>query len=169
MEVGSVKRFAFAIVALVLVAVPLPAQAAGVTYATCVFSGTASFSPGFSVAASSGTYGGKSATVTCAGTFDGKLATGSGTFDFEGKYTDGTCLGHRGAGTYSMTIPTTTGPITLSGTFAENRTAASGFPVGSHPGAVFNGHYDVVPTRGDCVITPITEVTFVMSGTFTTA
>lgn len=165
------KRLAFAtlLVALVLLAVPLPARAAGVTYASCVFSGTASFSPGLSVAASSGSYGSKSADVTCVGTFDGKLAAGTGTFAFEGQYTDGTCLGHRGSGTYSLTIPTTTGTITLSGTYSENRIAASGFPVASHPGAVFNGHYDIIPTRGDCVTTPITEVTFVMSGTFTTA
>lgn len=109
--------------------------------------------------------GGETGSITCVGTIDGHRVTGPGSFGFEGIYT-GDCFSNVGSGTYFFTVPTDTGLAHFAGTYTESRLGLTGPVNGSQPGARFTGGHVTVPTKGNCVTTPVTEVLAYMVGSF---
>ena len=63
-----------------------------------------------------------------------------------------------------MTIPTDGGPVTLivPALFTTVGT------VGLRPTGTFPGGFVSVPTKGDCVVTPVTQIAVVLHGTLMT-
>jgi hypothetical protein len=124
-------------------------------------------SPGFSLTASTGTYGtvGETGTITCIGSMDGHRVTGPGTFGFEGIYA-GDCFGNNGSGTYSFTVPTEVGSKHFTGSYTERRTGFNGPVEASQPGGRFQGLFLVLPQKGDCIVSPVTEVMINIAGMF---
>jgi hypothetical protein len=153
--------------ALLVPSIPWPAQAIGDTSARCAISIPTRLSPGFSLKSSTGTYGtgGEHGTITCIGSLDGYRVTGPGTFGFEGVYV-GDCFGNDGSGTYSFTVPTELGSKHFTGSYSERRTGFNGPVEASHPGGRFEGRFLVLPQKGDCLVSPVTEVVINIVGTF---
>jgi hypothetical protein len=144
-----------AVLTLPLLAVA-PASAATGSTAACSFSLTLTLAPGIS-GTSSGTSTvtthGETGTITCAGTVAGKGIDGMGTIGEEGTV-DGTCALGSGSTTFSMTIPTASGPVTM-------RTPATfiyGPGLGYGGGDAFHGSFQFLPTAGDCITTPVTQI-----------
>ena len=137
------------------------------TSATCTIIFPNRLSPGFSLTPSTGTYGsgGETGTISCLGSLDGHRVTGRGTFGFEGVYT-GDCFGNTGSGTYSFTVPTEAGSKHFTGSYSERRTGFNGSIQASQPGGHFQGAFLVLPQKGDCLTSPVTEVVINMAGTF---
>ncbi|MGH2689938.1 MAG: hypothetical protein ACRDKW_14200 [Actinomycetota bacterium] len=147
--------------ALLLVTFPaVPAVAAGESTASCVMHSALGFSPGIGPAAQRvvSSSGGETGTIICTGTVRGHEVTGEGTMGFEGFF-DISCLGGTGRETFSATIPTTGGLEKLSFVVDETVVPPGGFKVGGS--LVGPAPYVFTPTRGDCVLAPITEVVFV--------
>ena len=153
--------------ALLSSALAWPAYGEGGTSASCVLRIPAKLSPGFSPTSRSGTYGteGETGTILCLGTVGGHRVTGPGTFEFEGTYS-GDCFGNVGSGTYVITLPTEVGPKRFTGSYTERRTGFTGPVEASQPGGHFRGRFLVLPAKGDCFTTPLTEVVINMAGTF---
>jgi hypothetical protein len=150
---------------------PVPASAraevAGpsASRAVCVAHWTDSVTPGISMTPSVGTFtsNGQTGTITCVGSVAGHAVTGPGTFGEQGT-ASGTCASGSGTAIFSMTIPTDGGPVTLTMPAAFTFAAGIGFrPTGSFPGG-----FVFAPTRGDCVLTPVTQIAVVLHGTLLT-
>ena len=160
-------------IAGVLVAVLLssfmarPASAQGATSATCSATMFIEIAPGLTLVSRPGniTTRGETGSIVCAGTFDGHRVTGPGSFGVDGTLV-GSCLADSGSGTYKATIPTDAGPKHFVGRFTESSIGPFGLVNASHPGAVFRGIETFVPTRGDCAITPATQVLLNTTGLF---
>jgi hypothetical protein len=164
-----------AIVALVAFAVLLVPQAAslaatsgGGTSASCTLTFVERFSPGFTLTPSSGDQDSavETGTVMCSGTVNGHKLTGPGTFWNRGRYSNSTCLIDRATGSYFLTLQTDAGPVVLDGTFVVERLATVLKVTTEAPGVSGEGSALVVPTKGDCVLTPVTEALVVMSIAF---
>lgn len=142
-----------------------PAHAQGTTKAGCTFVFPAHFSPGVTRTPGTVAYGsgGETGSITCVGTIDSHRVRGPGSFGFEGTYT-GDCFSNVGSGTYSFTVPTDAGRKHFSGTYTESRLGHTGPVNASQAGARFTGHHVVVPTKGDCVTTPVTDALVYMVG-----
>ena len=139
---------------------------------TCQFSFYASLSPGLSGAPGSGTIstGGQSGTLECKGPVDGADPSGRGATGVEGRYGvahPNSCLSALtgdgdGAGTNSLTIPTTAGTkeIGQSFTFSYGGRPPSGggFVSGEFKGPHFSGSFEITPVDGDCIRAPVTKV-----------
>jgi hypothetical protein len=144
----------------------LPAAArADRSQAACIASWRDTVSPGVSLTPAFVTFtsDGERGSISCAGTVDGHLVTGIGTFGEAGQ-AQGTCLSGSGSTTFSMTIPTTAGPVHLQmpGVF----TLLGG--VGFRPTGDFPGGFVFVPLDGTCALLPVTELQVVLHGTLLT-
>jgi hypothetical protein len=164
-------RSAGLLAALVLPLMAWPAHAQGGTAADCSITVRVRFSPGVSLTPTSGVEatGGETGLISCSGTFDGHRVTGPGSFGYEGMFTRITCLSDRAplSGTYSMTIPTDAGSLHFTGAIADARIAAIDHFTLTQPGGRFGGIAVIVPTMGDCFVTPLTEILIYMAGSFT--
>jgi hypothetical protein len=96
---------------------------------------------------------GETGTIQCSGTVRGQQVTGPGTFGEEGVI-EGSCSGGQGQALFSITLPTSGGPVHLR--FPVSFSFAPG--VGQTSGDVFPGAFQVRPVKGDCVTTPVTEI-----------
>lgn len=134
------------------------------TSALCTFTFSVYMSPGFSLTRQQVDFEsrGETGSVHCTGKLGGHAVTGPGSAGLEGSHI-GDCVSDSGSGRYFMTVPTESGPKHFEGTFNESRMGLNGLVEGSEPGARFRGTYVVVPTRGDCVSTPITETLLVVT------
>jgi hypothetical protein len=151
--------------------VPSPADAQGGTAADCSISVPVHFSPGVTLTPTSGTETshGETGSIRCTGRFDGHRVTGPGTFGYEGEFTQITCLsdGIPLSGRYSFTIPTESGPQRFAGSITDARIGLVDQFRLSQPEAQFTGIALIVPTAGECVLTPVTDIVISMFGSFT--
>jgi hypothetical protein len=156
-----------------------PAQAQGQSNAACTVAWRTYLSPGFTMTKGTGIYGtgvgitgAETGSIMCVGMINGHRVMGPGTFGHKGRTWDGDCFGNQGAGTFSYTIPTTSGRQHVTGTYTESRSATQEGPAHARqPGAVFYGRHQVVPTGvvtsgHNCTDRAVTEVDAVMVGTF---
>ena len=97
----------------------------------------------------------------------GHTITGPGTFSVEESYTQATCLADTSTGRVSATIPTTAGPTHISGALTGRRLGLVEFIEIEYPDARFHATGPVLPTAGDCLITPITRAFVSVPGTLT--
>jgi hypothetical protein len=147
-----------------------PAQAAGGTSAVCTNRFTAWVTPGFTPIPGTGTISshGQTGSITCAGRIAGHRVTGPGTVGIDYVYTNGSCTGHIGEGTVRVDIPTTAGMKHLVGALSVRRTALALRALARFGSQNFHGVGVIVPTRGTCVVTPLSQalvsVTGVLSG-----
>jgi hypothetical protein len=130
----------------------------GATSAThCTFSAApADLDPGISYTPSSGTFvdpGG--GTVECKG-----AVNGTGTYTDSGTYRDATCQnGGTGEGDPSFTIGSQTLTDHVHITFGKQpSTNGKGIIHGDFEGQKFKGTIEITPTKGDCIINPVTQV-----------
>jgi hypothetical protein len=169
-------RAALAAIALVasLALVPARPSAAAATaepaapaasQAVCVAQWVDTLNPGISLTQSTVTFtsNGPTGTITCVGSVRGHAVTGPGTFGEQGTIS-GTCASGSGEAIFVMTIPTEGGPATLvvPAVFTTVGT------VGLRPTGTFPGGFVAVPTQGDCVTTPVTQIAVVLHGTLIT-
>lgn len=165
------RRFVAGSCALLLAAlVPAAgAHAAPATHAICTNAITLHITPGFSTRVTSGsvTSRGETGTLLCAGTLHGHTITGPGTFSVEETYTRATCLADASTGRVSATIPTTAGRTRITGALTGRRLGLVEFIEIAFPDARFHAAGPVLPTLGDCLITPITRAFVSVAGTLT--
>jgi hypothetical protein len=156
-----------ALLALTATAVGATGRTAGAAAPTaCTFEADYGVSPGLSsTSPTSGTFttNGETGTLTCNGPVNGKAPTGPGKIGVSGHYgTKGgeTCQSG-GGGDYAMsyTIPTSSGPqhVTDNGTFTYGGIQA-GVLSGQFQGARMSGTFQIRPTQGDCVTSPMTKL-----------
>lgn len=133
--------------------------------AVCKLRLTEYFSPGVTLTPTSGTQnsGGEVGSITCTGKLQGHNITGEGTFGNEGFLHESTCLVDHSTGMYFATLPTDAGPIRIEGTYSLLRTGLTLTNELEQPGAHGTGSALVIPTRGDCVMSPVTEALVFMS------
>lgn len=149
-----------------------PAHATDGTSAICTnrLPATITITPGFSMTPSSGTIttNGQTGSIACAGNIGGHRVTGPGSIGIDETYTHATCTSHVGSGTVSVTIPTTAGIQHLSGALTERRSALVLRADVRFSGGRFSGIGSVIPTLGNCFVTPLRQallsVTGVLSG-----
>lgn len=151
---------ALAVAAPTLSLVPSPAVAADAVQ--CSFSYHPKLSPGLSLTPGSGAITSDLATgvAGCTGVLNGANITGPGKFAFEGTYEGGSCQGGgTGKGFVLAKIPTYTGEVSIKDPVTFKFGTGSGFPpgVGDWTGARTTGRYLVLPTKGDCVSSPVVE------------
>ncbi len=148
------------------VLVPATAHAASPSAAACVFEFPMTVTPGVAMDPANFTYttGGETGTIVCVGTVHGQPVTGPGTIGDQGMG-NGSCSGGAVTGTYTMTIPTDAGPKQLQVPY-ENLNYVG--PHGARTTPEFAGNFAFLPTRGDCVTTPITEVVLAESAVLMT-
>jgi hypothetical protein len=161
---------AVVIATMILASTPAPsgaAAAARATDAVCTNVITLYITPGFSVRPGSGTVtsGGATGTLPCAGRLYGHRITGPGTFTVEENYTQASCLSDRSTGRVSATIPTTAGPTQISGALTGRRLGLVEIVDVAFANAPFHGTGPVLPTLGNCLITPITRALVSITGT----
>jgi hypothetical protein len=101
--------------------------------------------------------GGLTGTATCTGTIDGQPVTGPGRFAISDQVVSD-CTQAHGAGSFVLEIPTTGGTKTVTGRFTVVTTA--GITVSSGDIA---GTATVISAVGDCVTTPLTSATAVIT------
>jgi hypothetical protein len=149
---------------------PAAAQtpAPGDNDAVCTFRFTEYFSPGVTLTPTSGTQnsGGEVGSMTCSGKLQGHNITGPGTFGNEGFLHESTCVLDHSTGRYFATLPTDAGPIRFEGTYSLLRTGLTLKVDTEQAGARGTGSAAVIPTRGDCVMTPVTEALVFMTLSF---
>jgi hypothetical protein len=151
-----------------------PAPAAG--SAECDFAYDPELQPGLTMNPASGkvTSHGETGEVECEGTINGHEVTGPGTFGFEGTFgtkDKASCTsGGSGDGHVLMTVPTKGGPQKLKDSISYAFGPAAGDPplVGGWRGTRTTGRFVVVPTKGDCITSPVEQLRgqghFVVSG-----
>jgi hypothetical protein len=146
--------------------VPVTAHAAGNSAAACVFEFVMDVAPGVSMTPTDFTYttGGETGKIVCVGTVHGHPVTGPGTIGDQGTGY-GSCSRGAVTGVYTMTIPTDAGPQRLRVPYTELKFVG---PLGVRTMPEFAGSFTFVPTRGDGVATPITEVVLAESVVLTT-
>lgn len=127
--------------------------------ALCTLTFTEYFSPGFTLTPTSGIQnsGREVGSITCGGKLQGHNITGPGTFGNEGLLHESTCLLDHSTGRYFATLPTDGGPIRIEGTYSLLRTGLTLTFEAEQPEAHGTGSALVIPTKGDCVTTPVTE------------
>jgi hypothetical protein len=114
------------------------------------------------------TSGPRPGTITCQGIVKGRTPTGPGTYRMDGVFGVGpgggdTCLFGAGYGTYSITIPTAGGPVTVTEPFVFY-----GGAVGPFTAPSLSGLFEIVPAAGaDCLGTPVSAGAFSAQGPLT--
>lgn len=144
------------------------AEAAPATDAECTAIVTAHITPGFTASPGSGavTSGGQTGTVTCIGRLYGQRITGSGTMGFEETYTAGAgCLSDQSSGRLTTTLPTTGGPIQITGALTGHRLGLVQFVDIAFAQARYSGIGPLVLTKGSCLLTPLTRALVTVTGT----
>ena len=124
--------------------------------AVCSFEEPNSFSPGVSMTAREYTFttGGQTGKITCNGDIAGQQITGPGTLSDDGRADGGSsCLSGTGTGEYRLQIPTTGGRVELQYPYFFSYTLGLGF----FGGRGFQGSFNIVPTKGNCLTSPVTE------------
>lgn len=159
-----------AVLAALAAAAPLGAAHAhttGATEALCASQFTATVTPGFSTTPSSGTLttNGETGEITCVGEVRGKRITGPGLLGVEQTHDGATCQSATGTGTVSVTLPTTAGDRHLIGKLSVRRTGLAVSVNVRFPGARYHGSGVAIPQVGNCVVTPLTQVMVVQTGT----
>jgi hypothetical protein len=101
---------------------------------------------------------GPTGTAECTGTVDGQTVTGAGSFAIADVAFVVDCAEAAGSGTFVLRIPTTGGVVTVAG--RTDFTSAGGITV--HTGDL-TGTSMVVAAVGDCVTTPLTSATAVLT------
>lgn len=144
---------------LLPLAVPAAAAESGVR---CTFSYFPRLSPGLTIEPSAGKVESDldRGVADCTGVLNGANVTGPGKFAFVGTYENGTCQGGGvGKGSIVAKIPTYTGEVSISDPVSFKFGTGSGFPpgVGDWDGERTSGRYLVLPLKGDCVASPVTE------------
>jgi hypothetical protein len=148
--------------ALLAFGVPPAATAAAAAPTVCTYRWEVTVSPGLTVTPGSGTVstGGATGTITCNGTVDGQTPTGSGSVTIDAVYEESTCLGGKGTGTYSFTLPTSSGSVTVTDNFTwtyglvpADLNLAGPF---AWTGQRSSGTGLFVPTQGTCLLDPMT-------------
>jgi hypothetical protein len=145
-----------ALAALTLVTAP-GAQAASTGLALCSGTWKVSFSPGVGLAPGSSDFTTKGPTgmVLCVGTVDGHAVTGAGSFAKEG-VVEGSCVEGEGSGMITVKVPTTDGLKVVEFPFTMATGPGLGFKFGE---SLFGPlTFAFVPSRGSCVLTPVTEI-----------
>ncbi|HUR48140.1 MAG TPA: hypothetical protein VMY88_01225 [Acidimicrobiales bacterium] len=165
------RRLRFGVVGVVGVlaapsVVPATAHAAATSTAACVFEFVMPVAPGVSMTPADFTYttGGETGMIICVGTVRGHPVTGPGTVGEQGTG-NGSCSGGTVTGAYTMTIPTDAGQQRLRVPYTKLNFVG---PLGARPTPELAGGFTFVPTRGDCVTTPITEVVLAEFGVLLT-
>lgn len=138
-----------------------PATAATGT-ASCLGAWNVDFVPGVSMTPQSAHYSTQDATIECLGTVQGSPVTGPGTLSQTGS-AYGTVLGGSGSGTITVTIPTSSGSKTI--TFSDTLTYGPGIGFKSSNALVGPFTFVFVPTKGDGILTPVTQIA--VAGEFT--
>jgi hypothetical protein len=175
---GTIRMRRLSLLAAALLLTGVPTAGAATTFggtatvrvatgsrAVCVAEFRNTLSPGVSLVPATVAYtsGGKTGSIKCVGSVNGHAVTGPGTIGDKG-IAQGTCASGSISGVLSMTIPTVAGPVNLEipavGTFAAG--------VGLRPTGQFPGGFVFVPTRGNCVLTPATEIAVVVHGILST-
>jgi len=98
--------------------------------------------------------------VECAGPVLGKTPTGPGVFTHDAGKFEGSCAkGGKGVFTLTFRIPTKNGTVELVNTGPFTFGALQGGVVGGeYSGNAERGSFSVLPKKGDCVTSPITEL-----------
>ena len=162
-----VRRMSF-VIALALVSGPgiSTATAAGGGGTHCTWQFDVVAAPGLSTNPSSGTVttNGETGTSSCDGPVNGNNPTGAGRSGYDGRYgtkNPDTCQsGGEGAGTFTITIPTSAGDQRISD--ADNTYTYGAFKAGApfsgeFKGSRMSGTFDVQPLDGDCASKPVTK------------
>jgi hypothetical protein len=166
-------RVALAIVAFVACLTPLRARAswaaepaAPASQAVCIGQWQDTVTPGIALTPSTATFtsNGPTGEITCVGSVKGHAVTGPGTLAEQGTV-QGTCASGSGSGLLAITLPTDGGPVSLI--IPAIFTFVGGVGLRSSP-PTFPGGFIFVPTRGDCVATPVTAIAIVLHGTLMT-
>lgn len=150
-----------------MLAFPAAAQAAGGMKGSCSLAFTEQFGSGFTLTPSSGPQSlvGTSPAI-CTGTINGHEITGPGTIRNDGAYHNSTCLLDNASGRTWFTFPTEGGPVALEGTFSVARVGFVLLVEAELAGSRGTGFALVVPTKGECLLNPITEALVLMWLTF---
>ncbi|MDX6690944.1 MAG: hypothetical protein QOG15_2401 [Solirubrobacteraceae bacterium] len=146
-----------------------PAPAAGTTSAVCTNLFSVTINPGFSMTPTSGTLttGGETGSITCVGEIDGHRITGPGTMGISENYTNVTCPSSVIKGTINVSIPTTAGLQRMAGELTVQRTLLAVQPQAEFPNAHFSGIGVIIPTQGNCFVTPLRKSLLSVTGTLT--
>jgi hypothetical protein len=148
--------------AALLLAVPAtPASAAPVADLNCTMTVTTDIHPATTprLHHQSFTSHGLTGTATCTGTVNGQPVTGTGRFLTNGHVVSN-CTESNGTANFVLKIPTTSGTQTVAGHYTITFTAATG--VITNTGDL-TGHSVVTSAVGDCVTTPLTRTTEVLT------
>jgi hypothetical protein len=139
-------------------------EAGGDNDAICTLEFTEYFSPGITLTRESGNQnsGGEVGSIACKGKLQGRTITGPGTIGNEG-VRDADCILDRSAGRYFATLPTEEGPMRVEGTYSLERTGLNFNIETDQSGAHGTGFGVVIPSKGDCVVTPLTEARVFMT------
>jgi hypothetical protein len=141
-----------------------PANAAGDNDAFCILDFRQFFSPGITPARETGSQnsGGEVGSISCTGKLQGRTITGPGTIGNEG-VRDADCVFDHSAGRYFVTLPTKDGPLHVEGTYSLERVGLTFNIETDQPGAHGSGWGVVIPSKGDCLLTPLTEARVLMN------
>lgn len=139
---------------------PTPAASAA-SSAACVHQWTDTVTPGTTTTNQRALFSshGETGTIQCSGTVQGRQVTGPGTFGEVGVI-EGSCSSALGQALFSITLPTGGGPVHLR--FPVTFSLGPG--AGQTSGDAFPGAFVVRPVKGDCVSTPVTEITVTRFG-----
>jgi hypothetical protein len=148
-------RFTVSILLVFLSSTAWVAPAGADSTAVCVATWSVTISPG--VTSEPGkhtiTSNGPTGTLICQGLVGGQTVTGPGTLGEVGEI-EGTCATGSGQALMSFTLPTATGPLTIS----VNTKFVYGPGVGMRLSDQIPGPFEFVATQGDCTTSPITQV-----------
>lgn len=141
-----------------------PAQAAD--NAICTASMPVTLTPGLTLTSGPSTFTtqGATGTIDCHGSVQGKQITGSGTFVNGGVNNGGTCAQGKGTGQFLAQIPTVGGLVAVSGPYTFQYLGV----LGSFTGSTFSGTFQFLPTSGNCLTAPMTQVLLLAQGVITT-
>ena len=154
------KRFRRGVLLIVVLALTAASVPAGATFggAVCSVSGRIHFDPGLGTTSQVVKFTSSEGKIQCLGSVEGSLATGSGTFR-EWGVMEGTALAGTGSGVAKTAIPTLGGTKRVS--FQTTFTYGPGVGVKQSDALVGPFAFTFVPTSGDGVTSPVTEIAFV--------
>jgi hypothetical protein len=145
--------------ALLLAAPAIPASAAPVADLNCTMTVTTDIHPGTTprLHHQSFTSHGQTGTATCTGTVNGQPVTGPGTFLTNGHVVSN-CMQSHGTANFVLKVPTASGTQTVAGHYTISFTGGAITNTGDLTGSSVATHL-----VGDCVNTPLTQTTEVLT------